>query len=196
MQIDANLAVDEGIVAKAMPISGWGAERDIMGFYEALVRAAPPGATVVEVGFFHGRSLAYLALAAKREAKGLNVVGVDWCRGQKGDVQGEAMADSVLRTLDRLDVLDHVTLLVNRSEAAAKVIADGSLWAVFIDDDHEEPLVRRSCEAWFPKVMPGGVFAGHDYHWGGVQKVVRESYPQHKVFAFEGTTNVWWLNKG
>lgn len=47
-------------------------------------------------------------------------------------------------------------------EAAAKV-PDGSLDFVYIDARHDYESVKEDLEAWFPKVRPGGIFAGHDY---------------------------------
>jgi hypothetical protein len=187
--------IDEEIAKRVSHIQGFGDGRDIFAFYEFLVAEAPPGVTICEVGNFHGRSLAYLALAAKRSGKGIRVLGADWCRGQQGFAPAGCTADSVLRSLYDLGVVEDVTLLVNRSDLAAAHVADGSLWACFVDDDHEEPLVRASCAAWFPKVAPGGIFAGHDYHWPGPNTVVKDWYKQHQVFEAEGTTNTWWFRK-
>lgn len=226
--------VDEAIYQKVSAIPGFGPGRDIFAFYELLIELAPAGVTIAEVGCFHGRSLAYLALAARRADKGLKVVGSDWMRGQAGDAINAPLGDAVLHSLKAMGVfnavpraagvpgygpdatLDHVlgdlqrrgaidgvtlevteagitvatgrpsnapvTLMVNKSELAAAWVPDDSLWAVFIDDDHEEENVRKSFAAWHPKVMPGGIFSGHDYQWPGPHRVVNEWYPQHEVF--------------
>ena len=47
-------------------------------------------------------------------------------------------------------------------EAAAKV-PDGSLDFVYIDARHDYASVTEDLEAWYPKLRPGAVFAGHDY---------------------------------
>lgn len=248
--------VDEAIFEKVSAIPGFGPGRDIFAFYEHLIELAPPGATIAEVGCFHGRSLAYLALAARRADKGIKVIGSDWMRGQAGDAVNGPLGDALLRnlvamgvfaapprvtgvpgyggggaTLDyllgdfqRTGLIDRMTLditeagivlaggppadapvrlLVNKSELAAAFVPDGSLWAVFIDDDHEEENVRKSCGAWFPKVMPGGVFSGHDYQWPGPNAVVKEWYPRHEVFEVSAadarvehdTRDIFWFTK-
>ena len=47
-------------------------------------------------------------------------------------------------------------------EAAAHV-PDGSLDFAYIDARHDYASVLEDLEAWFPKVKPGGILAGHDY---------------------------------
>ncbi len=46
---------------------------------------------------------------------------------------------------------------------AAALIPDGSLDFAYIDARHDYPSVLEDLEAWFPKVKPGGILAGHDY---------------------------------
>jgi hypothetical protein len=49
------------------------------------------------------------------------------------------------------------------SVEAAKKVADGSLDFVYIDARHDYESVKEDLKAWFRKVRPGGIFAGHDY---------------------------------
>ena len=46
---------------------------------------------------------------------------------------------------------------------AAKKVADGSLDFVYIDARRDYDSVKEDLNAWFRKVKPGGIFAGHDY---------------------------------
>jgi hypothetical protein len=46
---------------------------------------------------------------------------------------------------------------------AAALIPDGSLDFAYIDARHDYESVLEDLEAWFPKVKPGGILAGHDY---------------------------------
>lgn len=48
-------------------------------------------------------------------------------------------------------------------EDAAPRIPDGSLDFVYIDAQHQEEAVARDLAIWYPKLKPGGMFAGHDY---------------------------------
>lgn len=58
-------------------------------------------------------------------------------------------------------------------EAAAKIDGESLDW-VYIDADHHYDEVHADLEAWWPKVRPGGVFAGHDYCIleGGIDGVI------------------------
>jgi Methyltransferase domain len=47
-------------------------------------------------------------------------------------------------------------------EAAARV-PDRSLDFVYIDARHDYESVLEDLDAWYPKVKPGGILAGHDY---------------------------------
>lgn len=59
---------------------------------------------------------------------------------------------------------DHrVEVVRDYSPLAAERFPDGYFDFVYIDDDHTEEGVTISLNAWWPKVRPGGVIAGHDY---------------------------------
>jgi len=57
---------------------------------------------------------------------------------------------------------------------AAEKVADNSLDFVYIDADHTYQAARRDLGLWWPKVKPGGVFAGHDY-WNGQRDPVTKA---------------------
>jgi hypothetical protein len=46
--------------------------------------------------------------------------------------------------------------------------------------------------AWYPKVRSGGVLAGHDYHWPGVSRAVRE-FARAKGLKRPRTTELCWV---
>lgn len=74
---------------------------------------------------------------------------------------------------------DRVIVHKMNSDAGAELVEDGSLDFVFIDDDHLYEPCKLSLNSWWPKVRPGGVFAGHDYiandkHGWGVCRAVDE----------------------
>jgi Methyltransferase domain len=48
-------------------------------------------------------------------------------------------------------------------DEAARRIPDGTLDFVYLDARHDYVSVCNDLAAWFPKVAPGGVIAGHDY---------------------------------
>jgi len=59
------------------------------------------------------------------------------------------------------------------SVRAASLMADGSAFHfVYIDGNHSEQAVYADLEAWAPRILPGGVLAGHD-HYDGQTGVLR-----------------------
>lgn len=67
-----------------------------------------------------------------------------------------------------------------QSAAAAQYFANQSVDAVFVDADHSYDGVARDITAWLPKIKPGGVLCGHDFHsvhWPGVVRAVQELVP-------------------
>ncbi|TXI11126.1 MAG: class I SAM-dependent methyltransferase [Rhizobium sp.] len=169
-------------------IPGW---FDYAPFWDRAVATAPPGAALVEVGVFCGKSLAHLARIAKAADRGLRVYGVDTFRGSP-EHHGAAsnlhelppftLASLCMEFLDAAGVLDDVTLIRAPSVTAAKVFADDSLHAVFLDADHSEGAVAADIAAWLPKLnrfktyLGGaltGMFGGDDYHtFPGVKAAV------------------------
>ncbi len=58
---------------------------------------------------------------------------------------------------------ERVRLCQAYSPAAAVRFADASLDFVYIDGNHAYLAVVEDLRAWYPKLKPGGLFAGHDY---------------------------------
>lgn len=58
---------------------------------------------------------------------------------------------------------DRVRLCRGYSPAAAAGFEDGSLDFVYVDGNHAYLAVAADLAAWYPKLKPGGLFAGHDY---------------------------------
>lgn len=193
----------------AAGIPGW------FGFapwYDEVARTAPPGATLVELGVFCGKSLAYLAKAAR--GKGCRVVGVDtflgspefsWgvraATGERWEEFPEGqLAQLAVAHLKAAGVLDDVTLIVSDSAKAAGLFADGSVYAVFVDADHAAESVERDILAWWPKLVPGGWIAGDDYDetFPGVRQGITRAFPGIALPALPpaGQSSVWNVRKG
>lgn len=117
----------------------------------------------VEVGVAKGR---YSDLIL-RHWKGRELVSVDpWeSRPENHDHARELLAAHGSRSrIQRM-----------RSLEAAPHFSDGTLDFVYIDAAHDYGSVLADLEAWYPKVRPGGIFAGHDYEPGSdVRRAVDE----------------------
>lgn len=56
-----------------------------------------------------------------------------------------------------------VRVLCATSAEAAEMLGDQTLNWVYIDAHHSYAAVLEDLSAWYPKVVPGGLIAGHDY---------------------------------
>ncbi len=148
---------------------------------------------LVEVGVAYGRSLALLNSLLPDTAQ---LYGVDvWEEHMGGDNLppetfaalrdlGSPMA-ACAAELQRVGVAvahadatdDHVHLIKSTSVGAAVHFGPESCDFVFLDDRHEYEDLSRGIAAWWPKLRPGGVLAGHDIndHYPGVERAVREA---------------------
>ncbi len=159
--------------------------------YNRIVEEAPPGSWLVEVGVYHGLSLRHLAHTAKAADKDLTVVGIDWGRGSPEVPKTEPihpqnvatldscgnLASPMLSTLITAGVADDCAIILAPSVKAARFIPDGACYMVFLDAEHTRDAVLADIRAYLPKVMPGGIMAGHDYFvFPGVRQAVHEAF--------------------
>ena len=84
------------------------------------------------------------------------------------DAQYLAAQDNIL------DFAPRGKILRGYSQDFVNSFEDESLDYIFIDGDHSYEGALRDCELFFPKIKNGGVFAGHDWSFEGVQKAVNE----------------------
>jgi hypothetical protein len=88
-------------------------------------------------------------------------------------------------------MLPNVNKVKGDSAKSAEGFPDRSLDLIYIDACHEREAALADIKAWMPKVSPGGVISGHDYHpdYLGVIQAVQE--------IFSGRQNVveynWWV---
>lgn len=157
---------------------------------------------LVEVGVAFGRSLAYLARKAIDSKKKLHIYGIDpwiddwtapvsydphngrptwgaehaeWARSLGGPFNAFCHA---MRT-HAPEELEYVNVLRTTSLHASIMVPNNQLRMVFIDASHNYTDVCDDIMAWGSMVMPGGIFAGHDYTpaFPGVEQAVRELLP-------------------
>jgi hypothetical protein len=163
-------------------IPGW---FDFQDLYKRMVQEARPNATFVEVGTFLGRSLSYLGVEIVNSKKPIALISVDTLGiiaspgtptnydryvGQ----DGHALLLSNMAPCVRAG-LRHTHLHIDSVEAS-KLFHDVDF--VFLDSDHSYEGVSRELDAWWPKVVNGGVLAGHDHipQFPGVIQAVREFF--------------------
>lgn len=164
--------------------------RDLFGYfdwedcYREIVEGAPNGATLLELGVLCAKSTAFLAVEAHNARKGLNVVAIDmfmpvsaygtWTKSYSTKI-GLSASDTFERVArENLSSCGAPVSLVKGDQHTVHAqYADESLWAVWLDTDHQYESTLSALREWWPKISPGGVFGGHDYAtWPGVYRAV------------------------
>lgn len=114
---------------------------------------------------------------------------------------GDRDADRVACLEDLADQRGRYGVLRCQSSTAAAYFGSAIFDFIYIDANHNEPSVREDLELWYPKLKPGGIFAGHDYlstvTWPGVQKAVNEFAAKHGIERVNTTLEPggswWWV---
>ncbi len=163
-------------------IPGW---FDYQTLYDAAVERVPSAGALVEVGSWLGRSTAYLAAKIKQSGKSLRFYTVDHTLGSNEpehaaavNAAGGNFAGALVNNLVQCGVFDAVVPILTSSLEASRLFAAGSLDFVFLDAAHDYASVRDDIAAWWPKIAPGGMLAGHDYQpdWPEVIRAVDEHF--------------------
>jgi predicted O-methyltransferase YrrM len=166
--------------ARAILLDGAMLESELAFLYDTA-RSMPPGATVVEIGSFKGRSSVAIC-EGLRDVPGARFVAVDpWRRKSmlntevydEDDPDGDTIYERFLRNTAPYGF---VTAMRTTSVEAARELGDASVDWIFIDGDHTFGAVRGDICAWFPKVKPGGLVSGHDYDWRSVRAAVASHF--------------------
>ncbi|CAE8626986.1 unnamed protein product [Polarella glacialis] len=88
------------------------------------------------------------------------------------------------------------THVLQSSVEAAQWLGRNSLDMVFVDGDHRYESVLVDINAWWPKVKPGGILAGHDFAitFPGVVEAVTRFVLGEGLRLFIAP-EVWWVVK-
>lgn len=160
-------------------IQGW---FNFDGLYYNAVREFPDNSHFVEVGAWKGKSAAYMAVEILNSGKNIKFDVVDTWAGSKEhatdpSVTNDTLYDEFIANMKPVE--GHYQALRMTSLEAAELYPDNSLDLVLIDASHEYEDVRNDILAWLPKVKPGGILAGDDLPWPGVNRAVKELLPKH-----------------
>ena len=100
-------------------------------------------------------------------------------------------------------------MLQGKSWEVAAGFNDSTFDYVMLDADHAYESISKDIVAWWPKVRPGGILAGHDYsaEFPGVLQAVTEAFENirvHRGIRFCGPNGdqppgnyypVWWVER-
>jgi hypothetical protein len=157
------------------PITGW---FTFPRFYKDIVQSLPNGSTVVEVGVYEGKSLAYFMVEMLNAKKSFNVYAID--SFTFSDEQTNENIEVVLRR-NLASVINIVNVIKGDSGGSAEQFEDESIDFLFLDADHVYSRVHSDIRAWLPKIKVGGIISGHDYceaHEGVIEAV-------DEIFGFD-----------
>jgi predicted O-methyltransferase YrrM len=162
--------------AKAEAAKGFMPPDEGLALFDAAVAAGAsvPGAPLVEIGSWCGKSSVYLGAAARE--RGTVLFAVDHHRGSEENQAGwehhdPTLVDPTTGLLDTLPTFRRTIHDAGLDDCVVAVVADSSTFAahfttpcafVFIDGGHGEAPAHADYEAWSPKVAPGGTLAIHD----------------------------------
>lgn len=158
-------------------VPGWAGFTDQ---YRLVIPQLAPGAVMIEVGCYHGRSVLWAAdFMAEIQRTDITIWAVDSWSGPFASAyqQFQDNCDHLLRS-------GQVRVLRQPSAEACQQFALNSVDYVFIDADHSRLSVALDLGSWWPRVRPGGWIGGDDHSVGeanGVAQAVAEFQRQHNL---------------
>jgi predicted O-methyltransferase YrrM len=168
--------VDARLQAAAEAARGFMPPDEGVALHDAAVDAAGrvPGAPLLEIGSYCGKSAVYLGAAAA--AAGTVLFAVDHHRGSEENQPGwewhePDLVDPAVGRIDTLPTFRRTVHDAGLEPAVVAVVADSPTLAghwstplalLFIDGGHGSEPAHRDYELWTPHVAPGGLLAIHD----------------------------------
>ena len=141
--------------------------------YSYAVSKAQKHGTLVEIGCWVGQSMAYLAVEAINADKDLQLYAVDTFVGNLHHGSPPQNFPQWNQFSDNLKpVWEHIHPVIGLSDVCSGFFEDKSCDFIFIDADHSFEAVTRDLNAWWPKLKPAGIFAGHDIKHPPVKQAV------------------------
>jgi predicted O-methyltransferase YrrM len=122
---------------------------------------------------------------------------LDW----NGDVVGANFSEERQKLMKETaykhlsDFKENIDFVYRPSTEFAKELNDEHLDFIFIDGDHSYEGCLEDLKSWWPKVKKGGVFAGHDLYFEGVNRALREFFGDQYNNLLKGTRDVWYVYK-
>lgn len=185
---------------------------DFYDLYYEIAKQLQDGDRIAELGVLWGRSTAYMCQCLKDMNKNVTFYCVDLWDSvgvpQFNEENNEALIRNIgsdytekikkdpnvmykkfLHNMKLSNSLHYITPIKLSTTEAHEYIADGELSFCFIDADHTYEGVLLDIKNWRKKIMKGGILAGHDFYWDGVNKAVKESFDEVKSIG-----SSWYVN--
>jgi GR25 family glycosyltransferase involved in LPS biosynthesis len=173
---------------------------DYEGLYSEMVEKFSAGAHFVEVGTWKGRSACYMAVEIINSGKNIKFDCVDTWQPvpTEKDIPEELYKELYGIFLANIEpVKQYIKPVQSLSWEGANRYEDKSLDFVFIDAAHDYASVKKDLEAWYPKIKPGGIIAGHDYRPDvGVFSAVNDFFKEKENVTTKGSCWFVSMDKG
>jgi predicted O-methyltransferase YrrM len=174
-------------------IDGW---FNYISIYSYVIDNVEDNDHLVEVGAWKGKSTSFLAVGLANSGKKVKFDVVDTWAGSLEHQDNELVkADALYEHF--LDNMKPVEGYYNprrmTSLEAAATYEDNSLDFVLVDGSHEYNQVHKDISQWLKKVKSGGMIAGDDYDWPGVEQAVRELLPTANIITSLSNGFPCWL---
>jgi len=152
-------------------------------------------ANLAEVGVADGKSSIFLAEAFANKGKSFNLRMIDNLDYGKSDQLYE-----IIKNVQRSGLGESIQILPYESTVAASKLPNELMHFVFIDASHKYEETKADIRAWWPKMMPDSILAGHDFtaeENPEVAKAVREVIPEQflKVEQTNKGYGIWYIKK-
>jgi len=154
--------------------------------YEYQVKHSIDKSHFVEVGAWKGRSSSYMGIEILNSDKDIKFDVVDTWLGSEEHAHKKDL--SIIKNTLYEDFLENIQPCISvinpirtTSIEASKLYEDNSLDFVFIDASHKYNDVKEDIKSWLTKVRKGGILAGDDIIWSGVERAVKESLPEYQT---------------
>jgi len=142
--------VIEGLLGDGGALERWLFER---------ARLSPPGAVILELGAYLGRSTCCLGFGCVGTTK--HVYSIDTFCGAEGFPRHEDYYDDWSRNVESCDLSDYVTGLRGLTSSFYESW-EQPIDFLFMDSSHTYEVVVADFDAFFPHVVQGGCVAVHD----------------------------------
>lgn len=168
---------------------------DYADIYSRAYDLLEDGDIAVELGTFLGTSACYMGQLIKEGNKNIIFYSVDLFQQY---AKAQSFYKMVMHHLILCGLRDEVRLLVANSWESAGFFKDEEVSFCWVDAGHDFDSVRKDLAAWYKKIKPGGILAGHDYSELGVRLAVDEFAMMHKLdieILHPDGWKSWWLRK-
>jgi len=138
-------------------IPGWLTETEADYLYQVASELSP-GASIVEVGSYLGRSACAIGLGCRES--GARLITIDHFEGNPEHSE-KPTVEGLRWNLAKIGVLDWVSIVAEEATVAARGIKE-PIAMLFVDDAHDFNSVLRTSTAFLPKLTRGGCVLWHD----------------------------------